>query len=800
MKNLKYKIIVSILVFIAVIVVTVIMTRVSEVKNDSTKGMTSATLPTVSMLTNDGQRYNLLHGYITDVDESGMHDYITVLPEDRKLNIEVDNYGNTITGIKYEVRSLDLEDFIENTNVTGFSSMGSVTSATLNIKNLLEENEEYRLKIILQTESGKDVSYYTRIVLGSDLHVDEKLSYVKHFSEVTYDEEAISEIIPKLETNSSGDNTNLGHVNIHSKLSQIGWGSLKPKVIGKVYPYLVEIEGSTADIRLDYQVITPAVSGFDTYDVQEFFRIKRADENTTYVLSYDRYVDQVFDGDGDLNASGRIYLGVASGLNDYKLSGDSTGRVNCFVTRGELWSYNSKSNEFTRIFSFNNEATGYDTVRETYDQHGIKVMNADSSGNVSFVVYGYMNRGAHEGELGISVCKYTAQDKSVKEILYIPRNESYGIIEKDVDTLCYLNSEDRFFIYQNGYVYSIDTATREYMIVSDSVLMDSAVYSEKYHTFAWQEGEDRFASEAVNILYLSTGETDKVEAASNEYIRTMGTIDGNLILGRMYRSEKTKDAFDRTIYPVYQMEILDGELSCVKKYNVRNVRVTDIDVQEARIIIHRGSFDGGEYVAAPDDELLSRSESTYNLRYISQVATEVRQKENYIILAVDVPASKANVAKASVVFDGGAIIYIQSTIADNNYFAVYGNGKLKCLTTDVSSAVMLADELAGVVVAPNGKKIWTRYKDNSAGKNTDTENLNLELLYDVTGCELDELLYFISDGKFLKVYADDIYLIYGYDASNIYALVSGEGKVVGRGDMSNIVSSAGKIQCLSRKN
>ena len=227
------------MVFILVAVVTIVLTRVTEEERSGKTVMTEAVLPIVYMVSESGTSFNPLHGYVTNVDESMLHECITPLPEGRKLTIGIGTYGQKITGISYEIRSLDGEEYLENTTVTDYNiitsgtvtqgdnvtgQMGERIEAVLNIKNLLKDDTEYMMKINVSTDK-QTASYYTRIILGDGLSLDEKLNYVLHFSEVTYDDEAIKEIIPKLETNSSGDNTNLGHVNIHSKLSQVGWGS-----------------------------------------------------------------------------------------------------------------------------------------------------------------------------------------------------------------------------------------------------------------------------------------------------------------------------------------------------------------------------------------------------------------------------------------------------------------------------------------------------------------------------------------------------------------------------------------------
>lgn len=792
LKNFKYKVLISILVFVAVAVITIVLTRATDEVRQSKENMSAATLPVVYMISEGGQEFNLLHGYVSNIDESMLHECITPLPEGRKLRIGIGTYGQKITGISYEIRSLDGSEYIENTTVTDYQTvsyandengngsyetndvnatgnMGERVEAVLNIKNLLEDNTEYMMKINVSTEK-KTASYYTRIVLGDGLNLDDKLSYVIHFSNVTYDEEAINEIIPKLEPNSSGDNTNLGHVNIHSKLSQVGWGALQPQYYGKIWPMVVEIQGNTADIRLDYRVSTPAARGLDIYDVKEFFRIRRADADTTYVLGYDRYVDQIFDGLEDLNDSGRIYLGITSGLEELQMMSDSSGKVTCFVRGGELWSYNSKTNQFVQLFTFADDDSAYDSVREAYQEHGIKILSVDSDGNVSYVVYGYMNRGSHEGEMGVSVCSYNAEKNIVEEILYIPRNEIYDVIKKDVEVLTYLNDEGRFFMYQGGSIYSVHYDTKEYMVVSSQVVEDSCLFSEKYSIFAYQEGEDENHGEAVKIIYLDTGETSEIAAADTEYIKTLGLIDGNIIYGRARKTEINAK------YPMYRIEIVNGSLETIKDYEKSGVRVMDVTADGNKIIIKRAEInDDGSLTDMADDQLLSTTMTPDGILTARQVATDVRQKELYIILTVSVPSSDDTkvIYPKSIIFNGEAQLYMSEVTRKNDYYRVYSMGELSLLTDNPAQAIAQADEQAGVVVAPSGSIIWDRYKTNTA-KISVPDSYRLEQVMDITGVSLDEALYYIHKGYALNVITEDeSMLVYAYDKSNV-AYVSGE--------------------------
>lgn len=819
MKNFKYKVLISILVFVAVAVITIVLTHVAEEEQSGTSVMSGATLPVVYMVSEGGKEYNLLHGYVTNVDESMLHECITPLPTGRRLTIRVGTYGQTVTGISYEIWSLDGSEFIENTTVTDYTVVHSedvigqdtdedgtvndvaadydYVEAVLNIKNLLEEDTQYMLKIKVKTPQ-QTASFYTRIILGDGLMLDEKLDYVLHFSEVTYDDEAINEIIPKLEPNSSGDNTNLGHVNIHSKLSQVGWGQLNPTISGRVIPMVVEIQGNTADIRLDYQVTTPAARGVDIYDVKEFFRIRRADASTTYVLSYDRYVDQIFDGLDDLNDSGRIYLGITSGLEEEQLVSDSTGRVTCFVRRGELWGYNSKTNQFIQIFTFMDDDSEYDSLRESYDRHGIKILSVDSEGGVKFVVYGYMNRGSHEGEMGVSVCRYDPSGNVVEEILYVPRNDIYDIIKKDIETLAYLNEEGQFFMYQGGSIYSIYYDTKEYMVVSDRVLEDSCLFSQSYSMFAYQEGDDADRCGEINIIYLDSGETTRIGAESGQYIKTLGLIDGNIIYGLTYEEEIHYDESGGVINPMYRLEIADNELAVVKEYQLSGIRIVGVRADAAKVIIERIRLNqDGEWEQTYDDQLLSRTVTTDEVLCTRQVATEVRQKELYIILTVSVPSASAAkvVYPKAVRFNGEAEIYMSEVSTPNSYYRVYGMGELKLIGRNLGDAIVCADEWAGVVVSPEGNIIWDRYKATAASVEL-PEEYGLGRSLEIIGATLEEALYYIDKGMILRVNTEEGYLrVYGYDKTNVWAVNEDTGEKISytRAELTTMAADSGSI-------
>ena len=124
LKNFKYKVLISFLVFVAVAVITIVLTRATDEVRSSKENMSAATLPVVYMISEGGQEFNLLHGYVSNIDESMLHECITPLPEGRKLRIGIGTYGQKITGISYEIRSLERLRVHREHNGYGLSDSG----------------------------------------------------------------------------------------------------------------------------------------------------------------------------------------------------------------------------------------------------------------------------------------------------------------------------------------------------------------------------------------------------------------------------------------------------------------------------------------------------------------------------------------------------------------------------------------------------------------------------------------------------------------------------------------------------
>lgn len=780
MKSYKLRICIYIIAFVVTAIITYIFKISDIIYHSENGGMNSAGLPVVYMTTEKGTEYNYLNGYVSDVNYADMREVVSPISNDRVVNFGIKNYGMKINEINYEIRDLSGENLIERNSTNDFTISNNETKTSIKLKNLLKNGEEYMLKISLSSDKYEKVSYYTRIVIMDNANLDQKIDYVKWFTTNTLDDEKIQQIIPKLEPNKTADNTNLGHVNIHSKLSQVGFGDLAVGLKSEIHPEINEINGNVASITLNYQLTSTNNKSVFVYDMTDFFRINQVDDKVTYVYAFDRFMNQKFDYTSGLAATGNIYLGI-SATDSVELDNNAAGTVTTFVRDGNLWSYSSINDRFTKVFSF--EESDSDGLRENNKNHGIKVIDIDKKGNIKYIVYGYMNRGYHEGKTGISAFYYSANDNTSEELVFIPTTESYKITKESVDKLIYINDQNILYFYQNRSIYYLNYETKECMLVDSGILPDSCMMSDN-KTLVYQTGNDSSNCDTIKVIDLPTGDMQYINCKDSERIKVLGFIDNNIVYGICDAS-----TIEENIFPMKAIYIVNNKLEEVRKYQSQNIYFTGAEFYEAKIIINRVMKDeSGNYMAIDDDQLLSNEESNKKKAVTKVVADEERQKELYIV-PLSKGASKTNYQAAKYVYTSDNTVYINNEYdIYANYYYVYTYGDLYDIDTNLAACIKCADETGGVVTDHRGNLIWNRYKDKVYNFSVpedlikqadDTYEAAMSALktmakgsntYDLSGCSVEEIEYFINKDYpvVCRMETNNYVLIYGYSESTIF--------------------------------
>lgn len=698
------------IVFMVSLLLTFISMNFERVQPAATT-MSDASLPVICMQTDEKEEFNCLHGYTMDIQQSAINYLLTPLLADRKLPIVIHTYGQDVTALSYKIRNLKDNSLIENTDVDDYSTgdNGTVT-ATFNIKNLIDDNTEYALEIVVSTPSYEEIHYYTKIITGGNYNLKQKIDFVKNFNDCTFDKSRLSEIQKYLETSSTGNNSNFGKVNINSTLAQVGWGDLEPYVESERIAQVKDINSDVAIICLEYRMgAGNAYDSYDSYRVFEYYRIRQT-ATGFYLLNFEREADQIFDGKNDLMLSSKINLGIQSDA-DVVMKSDENGQYSYFVNLGSLWCFNVQDNMYTKVFSF--DADESDNIREGFGEHDIKIMNVDGHGNCSFMVYGYMNRGRHEGEVGVSLCSYSYEKNDVEERLYIPVDIPFEMLADNMKSVAYLTEEDKFYILMNDTLYSIDLTSKEVMVAVSGLVDGTYAASSSGDVIAYSLNGELYNTDIIRIFNMHNDSAYEIKAAEGDCLKALGYIKQDFIFGVAHKSDIYVEDNGCRAFAMYKLGILDKEYNLIKEYEEPDIYVSDADVNDMRVTLTRiiKSEDGG-YEGTSIDQLINRDENVVEEGLVTDIInTEIRKQEICIKLINQV--EKTDVVyrtSKEVVFRDDSELVLTDKFASEDKYYVYGFGKFQGSTTDISDAIALASDTYGDVRDSSANIIWKRYK------------------------------------------------------------------------------------------
>lgn len=752
--------------------------------------MGNASLPVVSVEMY-GKKMNRMAGYIQDMDNSVAGDSLTILPEDRALAVDIEILGDSVTSVSYEIRSMDRTRLVEQTKVDTWTDTDTGIRAVLPIQNLLTKERQYLLRLELGTEQHGPVYYYTRILWTDNTAIQPMIELATDFSAKTFNYEQARELVTYLETNDTEDNSTFGRTSIRSSFSQLTWGRLKMQPVGEVLVKLKELDGIMSSVQLDYLASRETEEGVvETYEVEENFTMKW-NELRTYLMDYERQVNQIFQGGAGDYSGKRIMLGITND-DRVEVKRSPNGQVYVYRVNRDLWSYRQDERErhTVKMFSFRDSNTR--DIRNNYNQHDVKILSVADSGDVDFLVYGYMNRGNHEGSMGIIGYHYDAGGNVLEELFFIPFSGAYEALEDDLEQLVYRNQGDMLYLYVDHAIYGIDLKSRENMVVADALMEGSFAISTDKKRIAWQDGGKLYESGTVNLMDLETGEKREIHGGAGEYVRTLGFVGRDLVYGVAKETDfwiingRVEDL------PMYSIRIVNDRMEEETSYEKSGYYVSGVQVEESRIHLNRVTrTSGNSYVAAQEDTIVCNVDmGPGRLDGIGWYASQDKGKLYFVQLDGETKSNR-NIRLSvprRVSYDGADHLELQSNYqVQGMRFYAYGGGHLLKITMDFSEAVQLAYDKMGFVTDGNRQMLWNRvnrgniknirepltaftplqrHLDGFVSSRSHSDGVTI---LDARGCTMMQMLYFIDQGiPVLGYTGEGEYLVLcGFDQYNV---------------------------------
>ena len=703
MKHLLLKFFIIILVFSGTLCIYLYMNVDREEESNTIMG--EAKLPIISAEVS-GMEANFMYGYTQEIEAMYMRDTLTIIPENHKLNLNIYRYNSGILSVGFEVRSIDTTRFIEDAEIDKWTVEDDKLRVTLNINNMIEKEEEYLLIVKLSTEDYGDIKYYTRIIEKEDSHFKDQAKFIKNFNNAIYSDKSES-IIKYLEPKSTETNTDFGNANINSSYDHITWSKLEPEVIGEPALSCMEMIGDVGFYELKYKI--KAKNDYDEYqyyNIVENYRV-RWTSTEMYLLDFRRTTNQEFAANNQNISGSRINLGISSEGEPRLLSAESRTYM-AFVKERTLWLMDTKGNDITKVFSFKEDND--EDLRNINDNHDIEIVSIGDNGNLKFLVYGYMNRGEHEGSVGVALYSYSTEDNVCRELLFIPFTRSYQILKESIGKLSYVR-EDIMYIMINDCVYSIDLSGNEYVQIVSGLKDDSYCINESGDILAWQANGGEEGATKIRVLSLRDGNEYDIKVKNSNRLKALGFINDDFIYGIASASNVYSDKNGYTFFPMGKLRVVNNNGEVLKEYSKKGTFFTDAEINENMINLKQvKKNEVGEFVEAEDYQIFGNMEEDEDDISTATIATELKKTEYVINFVYKVTTSdKLKVIyPKEIVFDNTNAMSIRELTTEEEAFYVYSYGRVVGVYTNEAQAIKEAYNQSGLVMDDNGKYIWKR--------------------------------------------------------------------------------------------
>ena len=704
-KSIRLTILKTIYFLVVLVIAMLIVSHFSNGDNaDMSAPMSEATLPIVTLVSGD-KEINPLHGYTSEMDLSYLRGTILPIGTGRDVHYRINTYGSKAWNIGFEVRSIDGKSLVENTEITDYRESADYIEGSFVLKDLINADQEYMLVILMDTDIGR-ARYYTRIVWTEDdsmYHMNDELDFVLGFSEATFSKTAAQEYTKYLESNSDGDNTTFNKVNIHSSFNQVTWGDMN--VTGHTDPevFIKDLHGQTGVYELMYRVTIKDGTASRLYNVTECYRVRYTTDRM-YLLDFERTMNYLFDSNSYAVGTNTIALNISD--PDLQLVESSGGSAFAFVSENRLYMFNNSESKLAYLFGFYD--TDNDDPRTRWPDHSIKILKVDEAGNVRFAVAGYMNRGIHEGAVGIAVYDYDSAINAVEEQAFIESVQSAEILCNYVGNIAYVSSADIFYAMLDQNIYAVDLNTRTASLVVDNIGAGEYKISRSESTIAWQNN-----LQSLKLMNLSNRVESEIKADPGDCIILLGFMGEDLVYGLCHTSDIGVDTIGNPLYAMYNIRIGDLDGNILENYHPSGVYVTGVSIGDTQIKLNRVVKDEADenYISTYDDQIMSTLKAEEGNNLVTEVSVDIFEKIVQITTKSDIKSKQLRVLTPNqTLFEGSRNVKpdIERDTKEKPFYYVYGMDGIRAIYTNPADAVKLANDAPGVVIGDDNDYVWLK--------------------------------------------------------------------------------------------
>ncbi|MBR0382317.1 MAG: hypothetical protein IJH71_07780 [Eubacterium sp.] len=791
-------------------------------------------------ITGDLGDYNLMSGYRDQISLSLVRNQVTPVDSSGEISLKLHNYEYDITAIHYILFSRDPDDPLESGTINRLEidDKENVRLGTCRLKTEIREGRTYYMRFGIRLDGEKTIYYYTRIKNSKGTHLKECMDFARDFHANLFDESKIEASAAYLEPTGKVENS-LESIDIHSSLSNIFFGMMKVQEEQEPRVKIREINDAYITLEVNSLLSSEVRQGvIQYYDLCENYKM-RYTSTRIYLLDYTRTMDAYYNHEMIDSSENLINLGVQNRDNIGLLSSDEGKRV-AFTQQGQLWYYNYQSSDVTRVYSFSSE--NMSDYRNDPSSHGIKLLNLTDKGEITYLVYGYINRGAHEGRNGIQLMQFDPEKSASRELVFLESVNPYESMKDDVEKFTYLNSRDQFYFILGDSLHRVDLKKKEDEVIRENLVGDSLTASKSQNMIAIEGSSKLSGNKTIELMNLDSGKSHTVKCKGGERIRSVGFLTDDFIYGCANAKDLRRKKDGSLVFPLKKIYIINEAGKTVKTYTGKDGYVMSTSIDGNVLVMELGKKKSGkvtgtgkqDYIRYKEEEKADQVEMVYrhNSVYLNQLYLKFPSYV-YIQIEPDLLLAKLNVS------DRSKPVTLHENPDKTVRYYVYASGKATGTYMLLPEAVDEADQARGNVIDSNENVVWESVFDSYArvsgmdnvvktGKKKSLEGC-LSMIAAVNGitvkpsaiktkgkseaallekysghralnlcgCSTDEILYYVSKGcPVLAKYKKGRYVVVmSYNSTNIRYLNPVTGKSISkdRAEVTRELKKAGNV-------
>ncbi len=649
----------------------------------------------------DGQIINTMMGYTSSLRTDLYRDSIVPLDSTKEIKVILPEDADTGADITYELRSFDGTNLIEEGDFRFVTTSDNLTEYTTTLRMDLTLGKEYSFRIKAK-QGDESKCFYTRVVRLDKSRLSDFVAFAGSFSDGAFEGNAAANLTASTTDavttyNVSGDEADIknqeknfaqekevatstdamsgvkiadissvfgsadamsdmytastasevssdgnpGYVTLKSSYEDVTYNGLKIERLSEPIPKIKELTEESAVVEFRYKAISERENGADTFAIYEYFSLEYDNGSASIkVNDYRRFMNQDFTARGFDSINNGICLGLTADRNPQYVSSEDSKQI-AFVADNSVWVYNNSDKTYSSVFGTSSDEAQKERIPQ--EGYGLNLLEI-KDGILYFVVYGRINEGPREGQVGVGLYEYSIENVTLRELCFVFSDFSFDTMLLSTKKFSYYDRVNRHFYTMIGdSIIDVDIITGEKDVIVSDIPSNQIAVSENGKVVAFPDNKDLVSVNKITIMDFEKG--TKVEKKDGSMkLALMGFVGDNILYGAARQEDIYFDIDDTPAFYFSKLFIVGPDGSDIKVYEKEGTYVSGISFKDNTIYLDRvtKNDDTGEVTKTDPDYISYKMKDNDNKLEVAVKENADYNQQLYILLPDNVIMSQNN--------------------------------------------------------------------------------------------------------------------------------------------------------------